>query len=125
MEGPQSNRRIVLGMGTGQCGTVLLAQILGKQHDARVTHEQPPLLPWNRRPGVPGIRERVQRLLATRKARLVGDVASFYLPYAEDAIEFNSQVRIVCLRRPCDEVVAGFWKFLDQTVPFPINHWAQ
>ena len=125
MEGPQSNRQIVLGMGAGQCGTVLLAQILDKQPDARVTHEQPALLPWNRRPGVPGIRERLQRLLATSKAGLVGDVASFYLPYADEAIEFDRQVRIVCLRRPRDEVVASFCTFLDQAAPFPINHWAQ
>ena len=125
MEGPDNQRQIVLGMGAGQCGTLLLAQMLDKQHDARVSHEQPPLLPWNRRSGVPGIRERLQRLLATQQARLVGDVASFYLPYAEEAIAFDPHIRLVCLRRPRDEVVDSFCRFLDQTTPFPVNHWAQ
>ena len=99
MERHETRRQIVLGMGAGQCGTLLLAQILDKQHDARVSHEQPPLLPWNRQPGAPGIRERLQRLLATHKTRLVGDVASFYLPYVEEAIAFDPYIRIVCLRR--------------------------
>jgi hypothetical protein len=112
-------------MGAGQCGTLLLAQILDKQHDARVSHEQPPLLPWNRRPGAPGIRERLQRLLATHKTRLVGDVASFYLPYAEEAIAFDPHIRIVGLRRPREEVVASFCRVLDQSARFPINHWAE
>jgi hypothetical protein len=112
-------------MGAGQCGTLLLAQILDKQYDARVSHEQPPLLPWNRRPGAPGIRERLQRLLATHKTRLVGDVASFYLPYAEEAIAFDPHIRIVCLRRPREEVVASFCRVLDQSARFPINHWAE
>jgi hypothetical protein len=125
VEPPQSKRQIVLGIGAGQCGTLLLAQVLDKQQDARVSHEQPPLLPWNRRPGAPGIRERLQRLLATHKTRLVGDVASFYLPYAEEAIAFDPHIRIVCLRRPRDEVVASFCRVLDQSARFPINHWAE
>lgn len=118
-------RQIILGMGAGQCGTMLLAQILDKQLNARVTHEQRPLLPWEREPGAPGIRERLQRILDTRKQRFVGDVASFYLPYVEEAVEFDPGIRIVCLWRPREEVVAGFCRFLDQASPFALNHWAR
>lgn len=117
-------RHMILGMGAGQCGTRLLAQILGKQPNTRVTHEQPPLLPWVREPSAPGIRERLQRMLDTTKERFIGDVASFYLPYVEEAIAFDPEIRIICLKRPCEEVVAGFCRFLDQ-LPFPTNHWAK
>ena len=54
----------------------------------------------------------------------MGDVASFYLPYTEEAIRFDSGIRIICLKRPREEVVAGFCRFLDRSSRFPINHWA-
>ncbi len=82
-------RQIILGMGAGQCGTLLLAQILDRQFNSRVSHEQPPLLPWAVEPDGPGIRERLQRILDTRTERFVGDVATFYLPYLEEAIRFR------------------------------------
>ena len=119
------NRQIILGMGAGQCGSLLLSQILNKQPHARVTHEQLPLLPWERRPNAPGIRERLDRIVSTSNERLVGDVASFYLPYAEEAIRCDPAIRIICLKRPEHEIVAGFCRYLDQSSPFPINHWAK
>lgn len=117
-------RQIVLGMGAGQCGLPLLTQVLEKQPNTRVTYEQAPLLPWAREPDAPGIRERLTRILETTKERLVGDVASFYLPYAEEAIQCEPDIRIVCLKRPREEVVAGFCRFLDKA-PYSINHWAK
>jgi hypothetical protein len=53
-------------MGTGHCGLRLLARILGSQPDALVTHEQPPLLSWELRPGDARVKQRLERLLATR-----------------------------------------------------------
>ena len=116
-------RQIILGMGAGQCGTRLLANILGKQPNTRMTHEDPPLLSWTPTAGMGGIRERLQRILDTRKERFVGDVASFYLPYVEEAIRFDPGVRIICLKRPREEVVEGFCRFLDRSSRYLINHW--
>jgi hypothetical protein len=119
------NRHVILGMGAGQCGSLLLSQILNKQPATRVTHEQLPWLPWERQPGAPGIRERLQRMLAAAAERRVGDVASFYLPYAEDAIQHDPGIRIICLKRPREEVVRGFCRYLDQSFRQSINHWAK
>lgn len=44
-------QRIVLGMGSGRCGTLTLAQVLSRQPGVAVSHEDPPLLPWQPRPG--------------------------------------------------------------------------
>jgi predicted O-methyltransferase YrrM len=113
-------------MGAGQCGSLLLSQILNKQPQARVTHEQLPWLPWERQPDAPGIRERLQRLAtSSTNERFIGDVASFYLPYAAEAIQCDPTIRIVCLKRPQDEIVASFCRHLDQSSRFPINHWAK
>lgn len=116
--------RIVVGMGAGQCGLNLLAEILAKQPRARVTLEQPPLLPWKRRDDRPGILERFRRW-ARMDAALVGDVAAFYLPYVEDAITGHSTAKMICLKRPKDEIIAGFSRQLDAMQPAPMDHWSE
>ncbi len=98
--------------------------MLNKQPGTRVTHAQIPWLVWEKPSGATGIPERLQRLLTASPEQRVGDVASFYLPYVAEAIASRAEVRIICLKRPRDEVVDRFCRFLDQTSPLKINHWA-
>jgi hypothetical protein len=95
--------RIVLGLGAGHCGLGALAAILGKQPAARISVAQAPLLPWLPRPDGPGIRERIARW-RSGGGSLVGDVAAFYLPYAEAAVEAEPGIKMICLKRPEDEI---------------------
>ncbi len=37
---------IILGIGTGRCGTASLAKILNQQPDTVCSFDEPPLLPW-------------------------------------------------------------------------------
>lgn len=117
-------QRIILGMGAGHCGLGLLATILAAQKSARVSVAQPPLLPWEPRPNGPGIRERIARWRSAAAA-IVGDVAAFYLPYAEEAVAAEPEVRMVCLKRPREEVIAGFRVHLDRAGPPRIDHWSR
>jgi hypothetical protein len=55
----------------------------------------------------------------------LGDCRSFYLPYLEVAIAVEPDIRVVCLKRPREEVVGSFCQWLDQTMPLPTNHWAK
>jgi hypothetical protein len=116
---------ILLGIGTGCCGLAALAQRLQQQPGAAVSYEDRPLLPWRRLGGVQTLRERFARWRRTRSGRIVGDVGSFYLPYVEEAIALEPEIRIVCLRRPRDEVVRGFAESLDRCQPLPTDHWAE
>jgi hypothetical protein len=118
-------QRLVLGLGAGQCGLNLLVEILGKQPGLRMTLEQPPLLPWVRRSGLPGLKERFARWRNQFSEKWIGDAASFYLPYVDEAIEADPDVRIICLKRPREEIVSAFCRHLDKNSPFPTNHWAQ
>jgi len=51
-------------------------------------------------------------------------VALFYLPYVEEAIALEPGIRVICLERPRDEVVASFCKWGDTVHPLPTDHWA-
>jgi sulfotransferase family protein len=116
--------RIILGLGTGRCGTRSLANLLNRQPRTRITHEEPPRLPWNVKDR-DAICRRLDRMQQTRQGEVIGDVASYFLPYAERAIEYSPSIRLVCLKRPRDEVVQSFMSWLDSVHPLPTNHWAR
>lgn len=116
---------IVLGIGSGRCGTESLAAVLNRHPGVKVSHEEPPLLPWRHEPEPRVIGERLARFQRRPEAQLVGDVASFYLPYVEDAIRAEPTIRIVCLKRDREEVVQSFCRWLDRTQHLPTNHWAE
>src|SRR5262245_41770041 len=107
------SRRIILGMGTGQCGLRLLVEILNRQPATRVTYDEAPWLTWRSDPSAPGLAERLSRLAAVREEAVAGDVASFYLPHLERVLPENPDLRVICLQRPCEEVVQGFCHALD------------
>ncbi len=117
-------RQFILGMGAGQCGLNLLTEILQRQPDTKITYEQWPVLPWKRKPNLPGIRERLDRWNHAHSETFVGDVAAFYLPYVQEAIDFDSTIRLVCLKRPRSEMVAALTHHLDITCKVPTNHWS-
>jgi hypothetical protein len=117
--------RIVLVVGTGRCGMVSLLNVLSKQPRTRATLEEVPLLPWKRAAGDRVMRERLARFRKSRDGEFLVDAASFYLPYLEDAIAADPDVRVVGLKRPREETVASFGRFLDEYNAFPTNHWAE
>ncbi len=136
------HQSIILAIGAGRCGLASLARVLNQQPDAQCSYDEPPLLPWSLDeefatecpPGVddngqrgPGriIQQRFARFRRHGKAPRLGDAASFYLPYLEEAIAAEPDIRIVCLKRPREEVVASFSRWLDRSTPLPTNHWAR
>ncbi len=117
--------RILLVVGAGRCGLISFLGLLAKQPGTSASLEEPPLLPWKRAAGDQVIRERFARFRRKRQAKVLVDAASFYLPYLADAIAVEPDIRIVGLKRPREEVVASFERFLDEYNTFPTNHWAE
>ena len=117
------NSRIVLILGTGRCGLTSVVQLLNRQPHAKVSMENAPLLPWKVPTQRHLIAARFERFRRERGTGLLGDAGSFYLPYVEEAVRVNPDVRIIALRRPKEEVVASFNRFLDEWNPLPIHHW--
>jgi len=119
------NQSIVLGIGTGRCGLRSLAKVLRQQPETQCSYEEVPLLPWQPCEPEQVLRERFARFRRNGRGRILCDVASFYLPYLEAAIAAEPDIRILCLRRPREEVVASFCQWLDHVLPLPTNHWAE
>ncbi|MCA9127704.1 MAG: hypothetical protein KDB22_11485 [Planctomycetales bacterium] len=119
------DRRFIIGIGTGRCGTRTLACMLNSQPNTCFTHELRPLLNWD--VGVQDRRAlavaRVEQIFHRSSVPIVGDVASFYLPYLEDMLAVQSDMRVIWLTRPKDEVVASFRDWLQRTEALPTNHW--
>ena len=118
-------QRFILGIGSGRCGTLSLKHVFAAQPETDATHEDPPLLPWRRENGRALMEQRFVRWRRRRKEAVVADVASFYLPYVEEAIALEPELRIVCLKRPREEVVESFGKWLTRVNPLPLNHWVE
>jgi len=115
---------MIVGIGSGRCGTLSLARLLDKQPNANVTHERRPLLPWSPTDRKRLVAERIASL-RTGAGGLVGDVASFYLPYVEDFIAQAPDIRIIALQRDCDEVVRSFCDWSDHGHSVPTDHWSE
>ena len=109
--------QIVFGLGSGRCGTQSLAALLNDQQGARVWHEVlGPAVAWEG--GHRAVDEVLRRFLLHAEAKLVGDVASYYLPYVQQILAACPRVRFVCLKRDREETVASF---LTKTARK--NHW--
>jgi hypothetical protein len=101
-----------------------MTDILNRQPGTRVSQEEPPLLPWKRIEGFHPVPKRLTRLERTHRAEVVGDSAAFYLPYLDEVVAADPAVRVIGLKRPREEVVASFGRFLDEWNLLPTNHWA-
>lgn len=111
-------KRFVFGLGSGRCGTVSLAHLLNSQKYADISHEE---LEYNL-PYSGGERQvsSFLRSLAKRKAEVVGDVFSAYLPYCTQIHRECEEVRFICLRRDRQGTINSFMKKIG-----PANHWTE
>jgi hypothetical protein len=106
----KEKKTIIIGCGTGRCGSTSLAKLIGGCEDAVCMHERRPLLPWVFNEDL--FQERVQWFSAST-AGITGDVAYFYLPYLEKLIGVFPHLKVVYLERSRQAVIDSFmWKTL-------------
>ncbi|MFC1884628.1 hypothetical protein ACFL2O_07645 [Thermodesulfobacteriota bacterium] len=98
-------RQLVIGLGTGRCGTVSLMKILNAQPGLNFSHESRPVLPWKF--SEKKIDEKMKQIMSY-DGTIVGDIAFFYLPYVEYILGKNPSTKFVCLQRPKNEVVKSY-----------------
>ena len=111
--------RLVIGLGTGRCGTVTLTQILGHQQGVRASHESWSPVPWEGEQDhwAGRISEKVREVSES----ILAEVAFYWLPYTRTLLEADSTTKAIVLKRPKDEVVASYLRKIGPDR----NHWTQ
>lgn len=104
--------QLIIGLGTGRCGTTSLARLLNAQTNAYVSHEFDTIKPRS----VPVWAQDEKLVLSTLNKiyqshfQLVGDIGLFHLPYVELIAKTFPEVRFICLRRSKRATVQSFMK---------------
>lgn len=118
--------KLVIGLGTGRCGTLSLATLLNAQPRCTVSHELHPTLAWHDPPAV--AHAKLDQLLDRPGVTVTGDIASYYLPFVDHLRELcrsrQLDTRFICLKRPRDQVIASFERKVSAGGRWR-NHWMQ
>ena len=103
---------IVIGYGTGRCGTQSLASFLNQQQGFKVTHERVPL-GWV--PTLGDNREDVIRDFANEvhdgRLKAVGDISYVWINHIAYVVKHYKFAKLINITRDDDEVIESFWTY--------------
>lgn len=94
---------IIVGLGTGRCGTRSLAALLDAQSTVAAQHERKPCIGW--RDDVPDFHIRNFR---EQGEPHYADVGFYYLPHVETLLDKYRDIRFVCLQRDRQQTIDSF-----------------
>lgn len=111
-----NNKQLIIGLGTGRCGTVSLSRLFSNQSNSFVSHERS-RLPWN----VDAAKyNTVFKNIHSTEHQYIGDVSFYNLPYVDSIICDYPNVKFVVLRRNLTDTVKSYLKKTTGR-----NHWQQ
>lgn len=125
-------KKIIIGFGTGRCGTNSLAYLLNNQHNSYITHEffhidknnkhkknnlSGPILDWNFNYNKA---EKVKQELINRNIDITGDISFYHINYINYYFENFENLKFIHIKREKEEVVNSFLK---KTNKSNVNRW--
>jgi len=114
--------RVVLGLGTGRCGSTSLTGLIAGVADACATHENPPLIYWQ--PLAVQLDFHLRRFeLLVRRFALVFDSAHWWLGAVDPFFDRFPTGAIIGLYRDAEACARSFMQ-IKGAGPGTINHWA-
>jgi hypothetical protein len=113
--------RLVIGVGSGRCGSTSLTALVSSIAGACATHENPPLLDWQPRPAQLDLHIRRFALLA-QYFPVVFDAAHWWLNAAPALVAAFPDLRFVGLIRDPDATTRSFLA-IKGIGPGSFNHW--
>lgn len=116
--------RLIIGIGSGRCGTYSLTKLLNAQPNCRVGHELPNPLPWEVNIQLHDVRLRsLWRQYGGDLRSGYGDVALYYLKYIPGFIaRTGDAIRVIALKRNKQETVKSYLRKLKGDKYWPFNH---
>ena len=120
-----NNKKVILGIGTGRCGTVSLSDLLNKQENASFSHELKIKIETNTDYNTPlhweydeNAINNAWKSIQNYSGDFVGDVSMFWLPYLEELFAKSVNLQVICLQRDKEGVVKSYLKKTEGR-----NHW--
>jgi len=125
------NKTIIIGIGTGRCGTKSLASLLNSCNNSVVYHEYKApkgILSFNLKPlGCVDIATCRYNEIKSLNGLFAGDVAMYYLNYIEILHNIakikGDTFRVVCMIRDKQETVKSYLKKTEIGTQKPRHHW--
>lgn len=120
-------KNLIIGLGTGRCGTTSLARLLALQPDSSFVHEggfpknkySHFLLPWNvDLSKLIEWEKKIKELSGDRN--FSGDVGSYFIQYVLAILQKYPNAKFLCLKREKEQVVQSFIKRTRGR-----NHWME
>lgn len=105
-------KKVILGLGSGRCGTKSLATLLNLQPNTEISHEdfhshgRPFRLSYDYHEDPLALAFKV---LALRKPLFVGDVAFYWISNCLPLLNHNADVKCICLKRDKQSVIESYW----------------
>ena len=120
-----AERPLIIGLGTGRCGTHSLVDVLNAQTGVQVVHEDKPILHWNPAKEKSDVIARFQARIDRAPDKITGEVALFLLKHTPALLDAFPQARAVVLQRPREEVIASFTRWVRGSAHYRrhTNHW--
>lgn len=115
--------RVVIGLGSGRCGTASLARLLNLQPNVSVTHEGCPL-PWE---FYQEAWDWNMRKLNSGKPpwgeEIIGDVGYYWVNYVERLLNIRPDTKFICLKRDRQEVMDSYMAHSSGLNVHPTDDW--
>ena len=101
--------RIIIGLGTGRCGTNSLQHMLDRLAETKITHE---ILPVNEASWIPSPKyfNKICSYFDNLEYEIAGDIAFYYLPYFYLFKERYEHIKFIGLKRDKQAVVESYLK---------------
>ena len=98
-----NGRKLIMGLGSGRCGTNSLAVILDAQFKTNVSHERYFRLTWL--PNYYYLNLTLDLIMRNHCGEFVGDVSYYYLPYVDHILDMYPDTKFVCIRRDAEDTI--------------------
>ena len=105
----ESAGQVLLGLGTGRCGSTCLSALLGTIAESCCTHENPPLIFWRPEPEQLQFHMKRLRMLA-EYFTFVSDVSHWWLNVIGDFLKEFPDGKVIGLVRDRDDCVGSFMR---------------
>lgn len=115
-------KKLIIGLGTGRCGSLSLSYFLSNQPGMKVLHEgtiyqKKHIIKWEK--DHENLLEWIDKLEnISDNNQYFGDIGMYFLPYVSFIISRFPNVRFICLKRKREQVVKSFLKWSSS-----VNHW--